>query len=139
RRPARRAAHQVRAGDQSQDRQGARRHRPADAARHRRRGDRMRRREFMTLVGGAAVAGPLGVHAQQTIRAWRIGYLETSSPSAARVRLFETLRQRLRELGYLEGQNIAFEARFAEGKTDRLSGLAAELVGLKVDGIFTSC
>jgi len=48
------------------------------------------------------------------------------------------LRQRLRELGYLEGQNIAFESRFAEGKTDRLPGLAAELVALKVDVIVTS-
>jgi putative ABC transport system substrate-binding protein len=48
------------------------------------------------------------------------------------------LRQRLRELGYLEGQNIAFESRFGEGKPDRLSGLAAELVGLKVDVIVTS-
>jgi putative ABC transport system substrate-binding protein len=48
------------------------------------------------------------------------------------------LRQRLRELGYLEGQNIAFEPRFAEGQTDRLAGLAAELVALKVDVIVTS-
>ena len=53
-------------------------------------------------------------------------------------RLWEALRQRLRELGYLEGQNIAFEPRFAEGKSDRLSASAAELVELKVDAIVTS-
>jgi len=50
----------------------------------------------------------------------------------------ETLRATLRELGYVEGQNIAFESRFAEGKIDQLPGLAAELVGLKVDVIVTS-
>ena len=67
-----------------------------------------------------------------------IGFLETSSPSPGRVRLLETLRATLRELGYVEGQNIAFESRFAEGKIDQLPGLAAELVGLKVDVIVTS-
>ena len=98
----------------------------------------MRRREFISLLGGAAVAWPLDVRAQQRAGSWRIGFLETSSPSPARVRLLETLRATLRELGYLEGQNIAFESRFAEGKIDRLPGLAAELVGLKVDVIVTS-
>jgi putative ABC transport system substrate-binding protein len=98
----------------------------------------MKRREFIALLGGAAVAWPLDVHAQQRAGTWRIGFLETSSPSPARVRLLETLRATLRELGYLEGQNIAFESRFAEGKIDRLPGLAAELVGLKVDVIVTS-
>ncbi len=68
----------------------------------------------------------------------RIGLLDTSSPSPARVQLWETLRQQLRELGYVEGQNIAFESRFGEGKLDQLSRLAAELVGLKVDVIVTS-
>jgi putative tryptophan/tyrosine transport system substrate-binding protein len=98
----------------------------------------MNRRGFIALLGGAAVARPLDVRAQQRAGTWRIGFLETSSSSPARVRLLETLRQRLRELGYLEGQNIVFESRFAEGMTDRLPGLAAELVGLKVDVIVTS-
>ena len=62
----------------------------------------------------------------------RIGLFETGAPSPARVQHWDTLRQRLRELGYLEGQNIALESRFAEGKSDRLSGIAAELIGLKV-------
>jgi putative tryptophan/tyrosine transport system substrate-binding protein len=98
----------------------------------------VRRREFIALLGGAAVAWPLDVGAQQRAGTWRIGFLETRSPSPTRVRLLETLRATLRELGYLEGQNIAFESRFAEGKIDRLPGLATELVGLKVDVIVTS-
>ncbi len=98
----------------------------------------MRRRELITLLCGAAAAWPLDAHAQQRAGTWRIGFLETSSPSPVRVRLWDTLRATLRELGYLEGQNIAFESRFAEGKIDRLPGLAVELVGLKVDVIVTS-
>ena len=98
----------------------------------------VRRRKFIALLGGAAVAWPRDVHAQPRAGTWRIGFLETSSPSPGRVRLLETLRATLRELGYVEGQNIAFESRFAEGKIDQLPGLAAELVGLKVDVIVTS-
>jgi putative tryptophan/tyrosine transport system substrate-binding protein len=97
----------------------------------------MRRREFITLLGGAAASWPLAVEAQQA-GSRRIGLFETGAPSPARVQHWDTLRQRLRELGYLEGQNIAFESRFAEGKSDRLSGIAAELIGLKVDLIVTS-
>src|SRR5262245_18815618 len=95
----------------------------------------VKRREFIMLLGGAAT-WPLVAGAQQA-GIWRIGLLETSSPSPARRLLWEALRQRLRELGYLEGQNIVFESRF-EGKSDRLSAGAAELVGLKVDVIVTS-
>src|SRR6266508_4113798 len=90
------------------------------------------RRTFLTGTGVVLLAAPLAAEAQQA-GTRRIGLLETSSPSPARVLLWETLRQRLRELGYLEGQNIAFEFRFGEGKPDRLTGLAAELAGLKVD------
>jgi putative ABC transport system substrate-binding protein len=90
-----------------------------------------------TLVALLLLAAPLAADAQQA-GTRRIGLLETSSPSPARVQLWEILRQRLRELGYLEGQNIAFESRFGEGKLDRLPGLAAELVALKVDVIVTS-
>src|SRR5207244_140820 len=83
----------------------------------------MKRREFIILLAGtAAVAWPLAVEAQQA-GTRRIGLLETGAASPARVQLWETLRQRLRQLGYLEGQNIAFESRFAEGKSDRLSGI----------------
>ena len=68
----------------------------------------------------------------------RIGYLETSSPSTARLQLFEAFRQGLRELGYVEGKNITFESRFGEGKPDQIQRFAAELVGLKVDILVTS-
>ncbi len=95
------------------------------------------RRAFIGTIAGGLLAASLAAEAQPA-GTQRIGLLESSSPSPARVRLWETLRQRLRELGYLEGQNIAFESRFAEGKTDRLPGLAAELVALKVDVIVTS-
>jgi putative ABC transport system substrate-binding protein len=83
------------------------------------------------------LAAPLASEGQQA-GPRRIGFLDTSSPSSARVQLWETLRQRLRELGYLEGQNTVFESRFGEGKPDQLPRLAAELVGLKVDIIVTS-
>jgi putative tryptophan/tyrosine transport system substrate-binding protein len=85
-----------------------------------------------TLVALLLLATPLAVEAQQA-GTRRIGLLDTSSPSPARVQLWETLRQRLRELGYLEGQNVAFESRFGEGKPDQLPRLAAELVRLKVE------
>ena len=68
----------------------------------------------------------------------RIGILETSSPDPARLRLWEVFRQRLRELGYVEGRNIEFETRWAHGKPDRLPVLAAELVQLKVDAMITA-
>src|SRR5262245_9881499 len=87
----------------------------------------------MTLIL-SLLATPLAAEAQQA-GTRRIGLLETSAPSPARIQLWETLRQQLRELGYREGQHIAFEARFGEGQPDRLPGLAAELVGLKVEVI----
>src|SRR2546422_5069888 len=90
----------------------------------------------LVLAVSLALA-PLAVDAQQT-GTRRVGFLDTSSASPARVQLWETLRQRLHELGYVEGQNIAFESRFGEGKPDQIQRFAAELVGLKVDIIVTS-
>jgi len=75
-----------------------------------------------------AVAEP-----QQPKKIARIGYLSPSSNSASESTRFEAIRRALRELGYIEGQNIAFEYRYAEGKIDRFTELAAELVRLKVD------
>ena len=75
--------------------------------------------------------------AQQPTKVPRIGYLAPTFPSSAPVRR-EALRQGLRELGYVEGKNIVIEWRFAEDKADRLAGLAAELVRLKVEVIVTS-
>src|SRR2546422_8142735 len=90
----------------------------------------MRRRSFITLLGGAA-AWPLAVHAQSKMA--RIGALYIGLADAESFK--KELRDGLRELGYVEGQNIAFEFRSAEGKQDRLPELASELVRLKVDVI----
>ena len=93
----------------------------------------MKRREFITLLGGAA-AWPLAAHAQQSKMA-RIGALYIGT---ADEELFKKEhREGLRELGYVEGQNIAFEFRSAEGDLARLPDLAAELVRLRVDVIVT--
>jgi putative tryptophan/tyrosine transport system substrate-binding protein len=95
------------------------------------------RREFISLLGGAACAWPLASRAQQTGKRSRVGYLGTSSPSLER-QLVDAFRQRLRELGHVEGENIAIEYRWAEGQDDRLPSLAAELVCLQPDVIVTS-
>jgi putative ABC transport system substrate-binding protein len=91
----------------------------------------VRRREFIGLVGGAA-AWPFAARAQQPAKIYRIGYLSpiTSSTDGPRR---EAFLQGLREHGYVEGQHITVEWRFAEGKLDQLAPLAIELVGLKVD------
>jgi len=89
----------------------------------------MRRREFISLLGGA-VAWPLAARGQQ-VRVARIGALYIGLADSESFK--KELREGLRELGYVEGQNIAFEFRSAEGQLDRLPGLAAELVRLKVD------
>jgi putative tryptophan/tyrosine transport system substrate-binding protein len=88
------------------------------------------RREFITLLGGAAAAWPLAARAQQS-KVVRLGALYIGTADAESFK--KELREGLRELGYVEGQNIAFEFRSAEGKLDRLPELAAELVRLKVD------
>jgi putative tryptophan/tyrosine transport system substrate-binding protein len=85
----------------------------------------MRRREFITLIGGAA-AWPLAARAQQRAKIPRIGIID-DSPS------WNAFRQGLRDLGYQEGQNIAFEYRNADGLPDRLAQAAADLVRLPVD------
>src|SRR2546425_3432587 len=86
---------------------------------------------FVTLAACGALA-----QAQQPTKVPRIGFLSAISPSAVAARI-EAFRQGLRELGYVEGKNIVIEYRYAEGKPDRLSALAAELVRLKVDVIVT--
>ena len=93
----------------------------------------MRRREFITLLGGAAAAWPLAVAAQQPGKVYRIGFL-WDSPDAF-LDALEAFRQGLSELGYVEGRTIAIEYRWAEGKPERMRELAEELVRLKVDVI----
>jgi ABC-type uncharacterized transport system substrate-binding protein len=94
----------------------------------------VKRREFMTLLGGATAAWPLGARAQEAARIPRIGYLSPGSASAGFQARDDAFRQALHDLGYVEG-TIAVEYRFAEGRFDRLAELAAELVRLKVDVI----
>jgi putative tryptophan/tyrosine transport system substrate-binding protein len=91
----------------------------------------MKRREFITLLGGAA-AWPLAARAQRMQRLARIGVLISGMHSSFVVRI-EALRGGLRELGYIEGTTIALELRFAEGKFERLPELAKELVASSVD------
>ena len=96
----------------------------------------MKRREFITLLGGVA-AWPLAAHAQQRVRLPTIGFLIPTTPSTESQRL-AAFAQRLRELGWIEGRTIAIEYRWAEGLTERFDDIAAELVKLKVDIIVTS-
>ena len=95
----------------------------------------MKRREFMTLIG-SAFAWPLAARAQQAANVTRIGFLGLFSASSHATRV-EALRAGLRDFGYVEGQNILLEFRWAEGDFDRLPALAAELVGLNVDVLVT--
>ena len=97
----------------------------------------MRRREFISLLGGAAAAWPLSAGAQQTGKVSRIEFLGASSASLER-RDLDAFRQTLRDLGHVEGENINIEYRWADGDDSRLPGLAVELVHLKVDVIVTA-
>jgi putative tryptophan/tyrosine transport system substrate-binding protein len=97
----------------------------------------MRRREFITLLGGVAVAWPLVARAQQQAKVRTIGFLGTSTRSAWS-RNVASFGQRLRELGWTEGSNLAIEYRWAEGREERYSEIAAEFIKLKVDVIVTS-
>jgi putative tryptophan/tyrosine transport system substrate-binding protein len=95
----------------------------------------MRRRDFIIVIGRAAVAWPVGVHAQHKIP--RIGFMGNST-AALETNLVDAFREGLRELGYEEGRNIAIEYRWAEGNYDRFPMLAAELIATKVDAIVTA-
>jgi putative tryptophan/tyrosine transport system substrate-binding protein len=92
----------------------------------------MRRRDFITLLGGATVAWSRSTRAQPAKKIPQIGVLWPNPPAT-----FEFMRQALRGFGYVDGQNISFEFRWAEGKLDQLPDLALELVRLRVDVILT--
>jgi putative ABC transport system substrate-binding protein len=91
---------------------------------------RMRRREFMTLLGGMAAAWPLAARAQLAAKVARIGIVDNTAR-------WDAFRLALRDLGYIEGQNVKFEYRYGEGTPARLTAAASELAHLPVDVIAT--
>jgi putative ABC transport system substrate-binding protein len=96
----------------------------------------MDRRAFIGRLALGLLAAPLAAEAQQAGKVWRIGFLSPSVSADLRLQgLLQAFRQGLSELGYVEGRNVAMELRWAEGKYDRLPGLARELVGLRMDVI----
>ena len=97
----------------------------------------MRRREFISLLGGAAAAWPLAARAQQLARIPRVGFLGNST-AALEANLVGPFRDGLRELGYEEGRDIVIEYRWADGRYERFPALIAELIALKVDTIVTA-
>jgi putative ABC transport system substrate-binding protein len=96
----------------------------------------MRRRDFITFIGGAATGWPLVTRAEQPATVARIGYLGLGPASAVSSRV-EALQAGLRDLGWIEGKNLLFEFRWADN-VDQLPGLAADLVRMKVDVIFAT-
>jgi putative tryptophan/tyrosine transport system substrate-binding protein len=99
----------------------------------------MRRRDFIAVVGGSVFAWPPATLAQQPASAGRrLGLLFVTSAQAAKARGFlDAFTQALKEAGWIEGQNVVFERRFADGNNDLLQKLAAELAQLRMDAILT--
>src|SRR5215831_17021815 len=87
----------------------------------------MDRRTFLASTGAVLLTTPLAARAQSTGKPYRVGYLSSGAS------ILDPFRQGLRELGYIEGQNLTIEARLAAGRLDRLPALAAELVRTRVD------
>jgi putative tryptophan/tyrosine transport system substrate-binding protein len=99
----------------------------------------MRRREFITLLGGAAAAWPISARAQQSGQLRRIGVLMPTAESDPESKLrLATFLQALQVTGWVQGRNLTVELRYADGKLNRLPELAAELVNSKVDVILTT-
>ena len=96
----------------------------------------MNRRDFITLLGGAAAAWPLAARAQQPAKLPTIGFLGGTTPATWSL-FVAAFVQRLRELGWIEGRTIAIEYRWAEGRGERFAEIAAEFVRLNVDVIVT--
>jgi len=96
----------------------------------------MKRRDFIKVIGGGAAAWPLAAHAQPA-KLPTIGVLGTATPSRWS-QFVAAFVQRLRDLGWIEGRNVAIEFRWAEGRTERYTEIATEFVRLKVDVIVTA-
>src|ERR1700674_1646288 len=96
----------------------------------------MDRRTVILAVGGSLLAAPFASHAQKPAKVWRIGFL-SGGPRPADGALPAALRQALAELGYVDSKNVTYTGRWAEAKSERLPGFAAELVGLDVDLLLT--
>jgi putative ABC transport system substrate-binding protein len=97
----------------------------------------VKRREFISLLGGAAAAWPLAVQAQQAGKVRTIGFLGSGTPSS-HGQWVATFVHRLNELGWIEGRTVAIDYRWAEGRSERFTEIAAEFVQRKVDVIVTS-
>src|SRR6516225_10346158 len=98
--------------------------------------DQLKRRAFITLLSGAAVAWPLAARAQQSARLPTIGFLGANTPSA-QSQWTAAFERRLRELGWIEGHSVAIEYRWAESRFERSPEIIAEFIRLKVDVIVT--
>src|SRR3974390_1771486 len=97
----------------------------------------MKRREFMTLLGGAAATWPHSARAQQSAdRVPRIGFLGAATAEGS-AKAVDMLRTGLREFGYVDGRNIVIEFRWAEERYDRLPQLVRELIAMRVDLLIT--
>src|SRR5262249_54584936 len=129
------AANDVPTCHQPQSRQGTRPHSARYAPRSRRRGDRVKRREFISLVGGAAVAWPIAVRAQQPAVPV-VGFVDARSAEGSS-HYGAAFRKGLEETGYIEGQNVTVEYHWLEGRYDRLPSLMADLVRRRVAVIAT--
>src|SRR5262249_32157506 len=128
---ARAAADQIRISHQPQDCEGARPPCAFAASATRRRGDRVRRREFITLLGGAAAAWPLAARAQQPGSPPSIRFVGSDAPDTYTDRL-RAFRLGLKSTGFTEGQNVVIEYQWAEGRNDKLPALTADLVQRQV-------
>src|SRR5262249_3520031 len=133
--PASHAADEIRTGHQSANRQGSGHRNPADAPRSRRRGDRMKRRAFITLIGGAATTWPLAVGAQQAVMP--IVGLVSSRSADGSDRNAAAFRKGLNETGTVEGQDAMIEYHWLDGHYDRLPAVMADLVRRRVAVIAT--
>jgi putative ABC transport system substrate-binding protein len=96
------------------------------------------RRVFIGALAGGLLTAPLAAEAQQAGRVWRIGLLDYASPDPARLAWWRAFQDRLRELGYVEAQNVVFQPRWGNGQVSRLQGLVTELVATKIDIFVTA-